>query len=265
MIDEVGIIGVGHLAGYLVEGLTKASKDMKIILSPRNRERSARLAKRFKAIVAGNNQEVVDKTDLIILSTRFKDVTSVIKSLSFRSGQTVISVAPYLLIDILKPIIFPANVIRAMPISSVAINQSPTLLHPDHYEARALFSLLGQVLVLKEESHFTSASVIAAFYGWIHALLDETINWTVQTGVPRKIAWNLVLETVRSAVNMNLSQPDMDLGVVLNTLATPGGITEQGLNVLHQQQGLTAWVKALEAVLIRMHDNQGDIRQRTSV
>ena len=35
MIERVGIIGVGHLAGYLVEGFRRASKVIEITLSPR--------------------------------------------------------------------------------------------------------------------------------------------------------------------------------------------------------------------------------------
>jgi len=45
------VFGVGHLAGYLVAGLRRASSDIEIILSPRNVERSARLAARFGATV----------------------------------------------------------------------------------------------------------------------------------------------------------------------------------------------------------------------
>ena len=60
MIERVGIIGVGHLAGYLVEGLRRASQDIEITLSPRNAERAASLAARFGAAVATDNQPVAD-------------------------------------------------------------------------------------------------------------------------------------------------------------------------------------------------------------
>jgi pyrroline-5-carboxylate reductase len=54
---------------------------------------------------------------------------------------------------------------------------------------------------------------------------------------------------------MALSRPDRELATMLGTLATPGGITELGLDVLRQRQGLEAWAAALDAVLGRM---QGD-------
>jgi len=205
MIERVGIIGVGHLASYLVEGLRRASREIDIVLSPRNAERAASLAARFGAAVATDNQAVVDAADLILLTTRPGDAVAACKGLAFRPGQTVVSVAASLPLEALKPAVAPATVVRAMPISCAAINQSPTLLYPDHPQARALFALLGQVHVLPDESRFTPASAIAAFYGWVYALMDETVAWTTQAGVPPQTARGLVLGTVRGAAAMALA------------------------------------------------------------
>jgi pyrroline-5-carboxylate reductase len=254
MIERVGIIGVGHLAGYLVEGLKRASPHVEIILSPRNVERSASLAARFGAMVASDNQAVADAADVIILSTRPGDAIAACGSMTFRPGQTVISVAAGLSLGALQPATAPATVVRAMPISCVAINCSPTLLHPDHPQARALFGLLGQVHVLPDETHFTPASALSAFYGWVYALLDEVVVWAVRAGVSPRTARNLVLETVRGAVDMALVQPDQDLDTMLETLATPGGITKRGLKILRGRQGLGVWTEALNAVLNWLQD-----------
>ena len=219
MIKSVGIIGVGHLASYIVEGLRRAAPDIEIILSPRNVKKSKSLATRFGATIAKNNQEIVNKTNLIMITTRPEDTIAVSENLTFQSGQTVISVAVGLLLENLLASISPATVVRAMPISCAAINQSPTLLFPDNPQARSLLNHLGQVHVLPNEACFTSASAIGAFYGWIYALLDKTVFWTTQTGVPVQTARNIVLETVRGAVNMALNEPKIDLNVILATLA----------------------------------------------
>jgi pyrroline-5-carboxylate reductase len=247
---RVGLIGVGHLAGYLVKGLRRASPDIEIILSPRNVERSAKLAARFGATVATDNQAAADAADLILLTTRPGDAVAACEDIAFRPGQTVVSAAAGLPLEALQPAVAPATVVRAMPISCAAINTSPTLLYPDDPQAHALFALLGHVL--PDESRFAPASVIAAFYGWVYALLDETVAWTTRAGVPPQTARSLVLETVRGAADMALAQPDQDLAAMLDALATPGGITGHGLNVLRRRGGLAAWTEALEAVLTRM-------------
>ncbi|MGD9147764.1 MAG: pyrroline-5-carboxylate reductase dimerization domain-containing protein [Anaerolineae bacterium] len=256
MNERIGIIGVGHLAGYLVEGLQRADSDLEIVLSPRNVTRSARLAARFGATVAQDNQAVADEADLILLTTRPGDALAAARGITFRPGQTVVSTVAGLSLAALRPAVAPATGVRAMPISCAALNQSPTLLCPDQAQARALFALLGQVHLLPDESHLTAASVISAFYGWVYALLDETVTWTVGAGVPAETARSLVLETVRGAANMGLAQPDRDLADMLDTLATPGGITELGLDVLRQRHGLEAWAAALDAVLARMQGGQ---------
>jgi pyrroline-5-carboxylate reductase len=272
MIGTVGIIGVGHLATYLVEGLRRAGSPQAphasggspvyspatacprdIVLSPRNADRAARLAARYGALVAASNQAVVDAADLVILSTRPGDVVAAIAGVAFRPGQAVVSVVASLPLKVLQPMVTPAMAVRAMPLSCAAINRSPTLLYPDHPPAHALFTLLGHVHPLPDESSFTSASVISAFYGWTYALLDEVVAWTVQAGVPPETARSLVLEAVRGAADVALAQPNESLAAILDTLATPGGITEQGLRILHQRQGLTAWSQALEALLDRLH------------
>jgi pyrroline-5-carboxylate reductase len=252
MIEKIGILGVGHLAGYLVEGLRRASPDIEVVLSPRNASRSADLAARFGATVAEDNQAVAEAADLMLLTTRPGDALAAARGITFRHGQTVVSTVANLPLEDLAPAVVPAAIVRAMPISCAALNQSPTLLCPDHAQARALFELLGRVHVLTDESQFTPASVISAFYGWVYALLDETVAWTFQAGVPPETARGLVLETVQGAAAMALAEPDRDLAAMLATLATPGGITELGLDVLHQQQGLDAWTAALDAVLARM-------------
>ena len=255
MIESVGIIGVGHIACYIVEGLKKASPELKILLSPRNVQKSKDLARRFQLEIAENNQEVVNKTSIIMITTRPEDTIAVSEDLDFQSDQIVISVAVGLSLDHLLVPISPATVVRAMPLSCAAINQSPTLLFPDNPRARSLLDHLGQTHVLPNEASFTSASSIGAFYGWIYALLNEVISWTSQTGVQKQTARKIVLETVRGAVNMALNEPQVDLDVILDTLATPGGITKQGLNILHERQGFTAWNESLKVIHQRLRNS----------
>ena len=281
--NPVGLIGVGHLATYLVEGLRRACSPQAphasggspvyspatacprdTILSPRNADRAASLAARFGAVVAASNQAVVDAADLVILSTRPGDAVAAIAGVTFRPEQTVVSVAASLPLGVLQPRVAPATAVRAMPISCAAVNQSPTLLYPDHPQARALFHLLGHVHALPDEPSFISASAISAFYGWVYALLDETVAWTIHAGVPPQTARSLVLETVRGAADMALAQPNQSLAAILDTLATPGGITGHGLHVLHQHQGLTAWTQALQAVLDRLHSNMVEWNPRAA-
>lgn len=252
MLERVGIVGVGHLAGYLVEGLSRARPQLGIVLSPRNLERSADLAARYGTHVAADNQAVCDAADVILVTTRPADVTRVCQALTFRAGQTVISTAAGVPLSALASAVAPATAVRAMPLTCSAIGRSPTLLVPEDPAARALFELLGTVHAVEDEAQFTPASVIAAYYGWIYALMGEAITWCEGAGVPPATSRELVLETTRGAAEMALQHPDRELSDLLDSLATPGGVTRQGLETLAQRESLTAWVEALDAVLQRL-------------
>lgn len=252
MLERVGLVGVGHLAGYLVEGLAQARPQLEVVLSPRNVDRSTQLAARFGARVAADNQAVCDAADVVLVTTRPGDVESVCRALDLRAGQTVISTAAGVPLSTLASAVGPATAIRAMPLTCSVIGRSPTLLLPEDPAARALFELLGTVHCVEKEAQFTPASVIAAYYGWVFALMDEAVAWSAAAGVPESTARDLVLETTRGAAEMGLRHPDRDLSDLLDSLATPGGVTRQGLETLDRRGSLGAWVEALEEVLQRL-------------
>lgn len=252
MLERVGIVGVGHLAGYLVAGLARARPTLEVVLSPRNVDRSADLAARYGTHVAADNQAVCDVADVILVTTRPSDVVGVCEALTFRAGQTVISTAAGVPLSAVASVVAPAKAVRAMPLTCSAIGRSPTLLLPDDPAARALFELLGTVHAVEDEARFTPASVIAAYYGWIYALMDEAITWCEGAGVPPATARELVLETTRGAAEMALHHPDRELSDLLDSLATPGGVTRQGLETLARRESLAAWVEALDSVLQRL-------------
>jgi len=252
VVECVGIIGVGHLATYLVEGLRAADSEIQILLSLFKSDFTESLTARFAATAVADNQAVADGTDLVIVSTRPDDIVAACEAISFRPDQTVVSTAAGVTLAALEPAVSPARVVRAMPITCAAIRRSPTLLYPDDQCARSLFELLGTVHVLDNEQQFTPASVSTAYYGWVYALLDEAVAWTIDAGVPPEIARPLILETTRGAAEMGLARPDQDLSALLDSLATPGGITREGLETLQNRENLKAWVEAMDVVLQRL-------------
>lgn len=253
MISRVGIVGVGHLAGCIVNGLRRAECEIEVILSPRNTRKSSELAAHPGVEVAPDNQSVVDSADLVFVMTRPVDLVPTCRDLVFHEGQEVVSTAAGVDLDSLCDVVNPAMSARSMPISSAELGRSATLLYPDLPHARAFFEMLGTVHVPQNEEQITVASTIPAFYGWIYALLDSTIDWTVARGLPPKQARDLVLETARAASEMGLAHPEIGLSVLLDSLATPGGITRRGLETLKQSGGLTAWTEALDAVYARLN------------
>lgn len=253
-MTRVGILGVGRLAEFLVAGLVREPGPPPLTLSPRNRERARRLAERHDLAVARDNAALVAASDLVLLATRPADAPAAADGLPWRPDHTLVSLCAGLPLAALAPHAGSAALARAMPVSAAVIGESPTALYPDLAPARAVLSRLGPVLALPDEPAFEAASVMAAAYGWLHALAAELTGWAAEAGVEPATARALTAGMMRAAAGMVAAQPDLSFEDMLEELATPGGVTALGLERLGERDALAAWREACEAVLARVRE-----------
>ncbi len=263
MKKRIGIIGVGHIAEYLVTGLIRSGNKFDFYFSDPFPERAHKLVNQFGGKVVAENQMVIDKADLIILSTRPGQVETALNSLRFHRKQTLFSVAVGLSLKFLSNFVQPATVIRVLPISCVAINLSPILIYPENKEARTLFSMVGNVHSLNAENDFEPATaLVGAFYAWLFALMEEAAAWTSKQGFDPIFARTLVIETMNGACGMAAKQNNLSLNQIWQSLATPGGISEHGIRIINQHKGLKAWSEALGSVTrVLQSGQQGEFPQ----
>ena len=90
---KLGFIGTGKITSAVVTGICNSKiKYSKIIVSERNKKISKQLKKSFKKIyIAKNNQDIVNSCNWIFLAVTPKVGEKIIKTLKFRSNQTIIS------------------------------------------------------------------------------------------------------------------------------------------------------------------------------
>ena len=244
----LGIIGVGGLAGFVVEGLRRAGDEREILLSPRGAAQAAHLAKRFGCRVAADNQAVVDGAALVIIATPPAAVLSCLSALSWREGQAMICVA----IDVTRATLAKAApgalVLRAMPSNAAALGICPTPLFPPHAEAKALLSRLGPVFDLEDERAFDAATALAGYHLWCYGLMEA-----VAQGLPRAASAGMVAGLTRAAGAFALRMPpDEPLREPLDRHGMPGTMTAQGLAVLERLQAFEAWQQAYGRAIARL-------------
>ena len=85
---KLGFIGTGKIASSVVTGIcTSRISFQKILISPRNRNISRKLKKRFKKVsIAKTNQEIVDKCNWVFLAVTPKVGNKILPKLNFRSN-----------------------------------------------------------------------------------------------------------------------------------------------------------------------------------
>ncbi|TIR16836.1 MAG: hypothetical protein E5X34_25000 [Mesorhizobium sp.] len=244
----LGVLGVGHLAASMLAGFQRSGLGPEsILLSPRGK--AAALCARHGFRLAADNQDLVERADIVILAVRPAQAPEVIRDLPWRKGQLLISVCAG--VPLSRLAVAPARAVRAMPFTAAEIGASPTAYFPDIEEARAVLGRLGPSIALASERDFEVATVSAAVYGWAQDLIRKTAEWSSAEGLDPDIARRLAAMTFAAAGKL-IAEKLEPVDQLLEELVTPGGITERGLQVLSARGVPAAWNEACAAVLDKL-------------
>ncbi|MEL5958059.1 NAD(P)-binding domain-containing protein [Streptomyces sp. CLV115] len=134
-MKRIGVIGVGEIGRALVEGLCDAAGPTpEVFLSPRGARTAAGLSERFDGVhVCVDNQQVVDRADLIVVAVRRQDRHEALNGLRVDGGKVVVNVMAGVSNDDLRGMLATdAPLVRAIPLPSVRERRSVTVTHPAH-------------------------------------------------------------------------------------------------------------------------------------
>jgi len=252
-MKRFGFIGVGELALYTIRGLRRGGYRETILLSPRNRDKAALLAREYACEVQADNQALVDNCACVVIATRPDDCLQTLAQLAFKPGQVLVSVVAGIDSARLREVV-PAglDIVRAMPVSSAQVGASPTLVYPDHALVREFFDYCGSTLPVDDEVYFTEGSVLACVYSWFFSLYETLVQATAGPRLPRALSAELVLGMARGAAELALSRADMSPGEIARSIATEGTFSRLGLDLLQQQDAFEPWQQACELLQQRL-------------
>jgi len=252
-MKTIGFIGVGELALYTIRGVRRGGYHDSILLSPRNRARSALLAADFNCTVLADNQAVVDRSDCVVIATRPADCLQTLAELEFRTNQLLISVVAGVEIEALRSSVPDSlDIVRAMPVSSAEAGASPTLIYPDNAFVREFFDYCGSTIPVDSEAYFTQGSVLACVYCWFFSLFESLIQATQGPELPGELSAELVMGMARGAAELALAKTDSSPGEIAAAIATDGTYSKLGLDLLQQQTAFVPWQQACELLQKRL-------------
>lgn len=247
---RIGILGIGHLAAYLVQGAQGAGHEF--ILSPRNADKAAELADRFGCTVAASNQAVLDACDHILVALPAAKGLEILRGLTFRAGQKVCSAMAGASVEAVRAAVAPAKtVVSMMPGYANAFSAGPVLLYPADPDWSAFFTACGPVHEMPDARSFETAAVFGAMSGASVAFIHRLAQWYEAEGLDATTARRLVAETLRGNAEVYLQSKESAEAICAG-VATKGGITEQLLSDLDRDGALQAWHRGMTRILHRM-------------
>ena len=246
----LGFIGTGKITSSIIYGIFKSKLKIKrIYISSRNKNIAKKLEKRFKLVkIINENQEIINKSSIIILALTPNAGTKIIPKLNFLKNKKIISLISTINLDKLKKLTKSKNIIRATPLPPIEINKGPIIICPPSKSAKNLFKNLGTVIEIKNEKlsykFWSTASIMGAFYEILHT----SSNWLIKKGINKKIANNYISELFLSLSQDAVNKQSQGFKKLVADSQTPKGLNMQVLNELKKGKFYSKFFKALDNV-----------------
>jgi pyrroline-5-carboxylate reductase len=251
---RLGFIGCGTITAAIVTGLNSSGHGEAIVVSPRNAEVAAGLARRFSNVtVATANQAVLDASEVTVLAVRPQILAAVLPELRFRPDHQIISLVPMTSLAHLRAATAPAAAVtRAVPLPMVARRQGPTAILAATPVARRLFDALGSTIEVSEETCFDAFTAATALMATYLRFVATAAQWLGGEGVAPDQADRYVRQLFWGLAGTAIATPQRSLGELVEEHQTRGGLNEQVRTHLEGEGMFTEVANALDAVLARL-------------
>ena len=250
---KLGFIGTGKITSSIVHGIFKSNlKSNKIFISYRNKAVSKNLKKKFRSItILKDNQEIIDKCNIVVLAITPTTGTKILKNLNFNSKK-IISLISTINLNNLKKLTGSKNITRVIPLPPIEIKQGPIVIFPPNKFVKQFFGHLGSVIEIKNEktlNNFWSTSALMAPY---YELLNVSTNWLAQKGINKNKAVDYITELFYGLSRDALNKKKKGLKQLVAESQTPKGINEQALRELKKSKFYSKLNNTLNSIHKRM-------------
>lgn len=252
--SAVGVLGVGELAGALMQALAPAWPNRRFHLSPRGEAPSRELATRFGFQRHASNQSVVDACRLLIVGVRPGQIGALAGELRLTPAHHLLVLAAGTPRAELEAAFAPARITRVMTGLAVAGGRSSISLYPDNDEARALLACAcDSLLGFDSEAQFDAAILAICANAWWLEQLGTLTDWMCQrTGMGRAQAQALLAGNMADVAALLALVPERTPQELARAIGTPGTYTALGLDQLQANGAHAAWLGAMDHVLARL-------------
>ena len=211
---------------------------------------------------------------LVLLGMKPQQIDQVAPSLApvLDPGTVLVSILAGVELNSLKSR-FPAvrTIVRAMPNTPVRLGKGVTVLFAEDEapEARliveGLTGALGLVQWTKDEREFDAAGMLSGTGpAFLFRFIDALAEAGVAAGLDPEQAARLAIATVEGAAALAAGSAESPAQLA-DRVASPGGATRAGLNVLDDGESLNRLVRVtLEASVRRSREMAAEARTRTS-
>ena len=254
---KLGFIGTGNMASAIMGGIIKnqiiPAND--IIGADVMEAGRKRVKEQFGIQVTADNHEVVNSSDIVILSIKpqfYAEVIAEIKD-DVREDQIIITIAPGKTLAWLKEQ-FGKNVkiVRTMPNTPALVGEGMTAACPNEYMTKeeityvlTLLESFGRVEIIPERLMDTVVSVSGSSPAYVFMFIEAMADAAVSGGMPRAQAYQFAAQAVLGSAKMVL-ETGKHPGELKDMVCSPAGTTIEAVRVLEEKGFRSSVIEAMK-------------------
>ena len=231
---QIGFIGAGSMASALARGLGEPA----LIYDVRP-ERAEALAARVGGAVAPSNEELARQVDVVILAHKPAQLEQVAQEVG-GAAKAVASIVAATRVAQLEGAYPGVPVYRFVPNIPVEVGRGVFCYAPGSLAAEGpqeellqLFNRSGVVIPLDESQLEPAMALMSCGPAFVALVVEAMAEAGSRHGLERRQATRLVVETLAGTAAY-LDANDLDAAELRRRVATPGGLTEKGLQALEE-------------------------------
>ncbi len=258
---KIAFIGPGVMAEAMIAGLLrqKLADPKNITASGPREERGVELNKKYGIKFTTNNADAAHHVDVVVLSVKPQRLTEVMKGLKgIRSDALVLSIIAGATIKKIGTGLKHKAIVRSMPNTPGQIGEGITVwaaskeVSEDQQKmARSLLSAMGEEVYVEDESYLDMATALSGSGpAYVFLFTEALIDAGVHMGFPRRIAEQLVLQTIKGSASY-YQGASRHPATLRNQVTSPGGTSAEALYYLEKAGFRTAISRAVWAAYQR--------------
>lgn len=246
-MKNIGIIGAGNIGLSLAKLLIKNGYGNQLILSDINKD----LRFMNTGLWISDNNRLIKRSDVIFITVKPKQVKAVINDINNMTNnhdKFIVSAAAGTSLKYIEKNLEPFDypIVRIMPNLPISLGYGAITYYPNkNVNEDNLFFLTSifkgpYLLKVKNENLLNTSTILtASMPAFMTFIANEYINFGIREGFTKDEATQLYAETLKGTAELlknNYGLPDE----IIKKVATPNGVTEQGLEKLAQHRSAFA-------------------------
>jgi pyrroline-5-carboxylate reductase len=237
---RLGFIGAGVMAESMIAGLL--AKEIvqagQIVASHPRADRRERIESRFGMTAVATNVEGIEDVDLVFLTVKPQVLPAVMSELrgKLRSDQVVISILAGATLNSLRRGLEHGAIVRVMPNTPAQIGEGMSVWcgtegvsDRQRAQVRAVLAALGEEIEVDTEKYVDMATALSGTGPtYVFMMMEALIDAGVHMGFPRRLAEQIVLQTVSGSVDF-ARHSGKHMAELRNMVTSPGGTSAEAI------------------------------------